>query len=65
MFNIYEIPDLSSLSIEDEYIIYPSDSENEKNSNSFFLEIFRSPIFGFPYEDICFDEKVKKIRKKS
>ena len=64
MLNIYEIPDLSSLSIEDEYIIYPSDSETEKSNNSFFSGIFRNPTFDFEYEDISFDEKSKENKEK-
>ena len=63
MSNIYKIPNIS-LSIEDEDILYPSDSENEKNNNSFFLEIFRSPIFDLAYEDIFFYEKNKGSKEK-
>ena len=32
--------------------------------NPFFLKIFRSPIFGFSYEDICFYEKIKESKEK-
>ena len=52
-----------SFSIDDEFI-GSSASESENNNNSFFLEIFKKPIFDPISEDISFDEKSKESKEK-